>query len=190
MEQTIEMTGNLSCEVYLNETDFIDRNSTSKLTEYPPLFIKLGSGAMHRSLALHLDWTIPVSTSFKRVITIQTLPPSPITVVIYHLNLIVKGGTTVQLNPLDEGSTRAQAGVFKTLILKTDQNMSCGKNNGTCFSGNMCPTPHFSSLNSFSSELNITIDQQGRSTILNTTDHIEFCFVVTPFSRELVINRL
>lgn len=183
------MTGNMSCEVYLNKTDFID-SSTNNLTEYPSPSITLGSGAMHQSLKLHLDWTIPANTTFKRIITIQTLPPSPIAVVIYYLNLTVKGPSNVQINPLDEGSTRVQAGTFKTLTLIPTNNMSCGKKDGTCFNGTMCPTPHFSSLNSFSSELNITINQQAGSTDLNKTDHIEFCFVVTPFSRELVINRL
>lgn len=189
MKQTMEIAGNMSCEVYLNETDFIDSN-TNKLKEYPSPSITLGSGARHQSLKLHLDWTIPANTTFKRVITIQTIPPSPIAVVVYHLNLTVKGASFVTLNPLDEGSTRVQAGTFKTLTLIPINNMSCGKKDGTCFNGNMCPTPHYSSLNSFSSELNITINQKAGTTDLNKTDHIEFCFVVTPFSRELIIINL
>lgn len=172
--------GNMSCEVYLNETDFIKR--TNKPSEYPSII--LGSGANHRSLKLHVDWTIPANTIFKRVITIQSLPPSPMTVVVYHIYLPVTGATTVQLNPLDEGSSKTQTDTLKALTLITKDNMSCGKNNGSCFPGNMCPTPHYSNLNSFASELNITITQAST----NVTAHIEFCFVVTPFSRELVIR--
>ena len=177
--------------VYMNETDFINNETSSKdgseSNENPsPVSIALGSGANYQSLKLHIDLTIPANTTFKRIIRIQTLPPSPLIVVMYHLNLTVKG--TIQLNPLDEGSTRTER--VRTLTLMPNNNMSCGKRsnglNGSCFGTDHCPTPHYSNLNSYSTEFNITINQKPGSTI--EMDHIEFCFVVTPFSRELSIS--
>ena len=174
--------------VCMNESENGTSNKDgSRSNENPsPVSIGLGSGASCRSLKLHIDCTIPGNTAFTRKIKIQTLPPSPLIVVMYHLNLTVEE-STIQLNPLDEGSARTQTETVKTLTLTPSNNTSCGKRlNGSCFGTNHCPTPHYSNLNSYSTEFNITINHKPRST--TAMDHIEFCLVVTPFSRELSIS--
>lgn len=178
--------------VYMNESDFInnaisDKDGSKSNEKSSPVSIALGSGADYQSLILHVNCTIPANTTFKGIITIETLPPSPLIVVMYHLNLTVKGGSTIQLNPLDEGSGRSQTERVKTLTPMSENKMSCGKRlNGSCFGKIHCPTRHYSNLNSYSTGFNITINQKPGSTI--EMDHIEFCFVVTPFSRELSIS--